>query len=151
MKCQDITKIHRTFCTASKWHLTVAGVFVQVQNQKSQKQIFSNWVTSMYIPNLGFFVLWLLILCLCLGDWLVKSNHLRFRNVKYIAGKIIHRAIFSPKIWSYLPWSSEELLAIKVRERKDPRFFKGKKPGSDRVKERVSSYYHTSCLQVSST
>ena len=66
-----------------------------------------------------------------LGDWPLWPNHVRCRNVWYIVGKIIHRAIFSQKL-KFLPWSSDALLAIKVPagEKDLPWGSKGKKsPG----------------------
>ena len=66
-----------------------------------------------------------------LGDWPLRPNHVRYRNVWYLVGKIIHRAIFSQKL-KFLPWSSDALLAIKVPagEKDPPRGFKGQKsPG----------------------
>ena len=69
-----------------------------------------------------------------LGDWPLWPNHVRYRNVWYLVGKIIHRAIFSQK-WKFLPWSSDALLAIKIRGRKrPPGFQRSKKPGAHRVK-----------------
>ena len=70
------------------------------------------------------------------GDWPLRPNHVRYRNVWYLVGKIIHRAIFSQKL-RFLPWSSDALLAIKVRAgEKDPPlgFQRSKKPGAHRVK-----------------
>ena len=71
-----------------------------------------------------------------LGDWPLRPNYVRYRNVWYLVGKIIHRAIFSQKL-KFLPWSSDVLLAIKVPAgEKDPPpgFQRSKKPGAHRVK-----------------
>jgi len=71
-----------------------------------------------------------------LGDWPLRPNYVRYRNVWYLVGKIIHRAIFSQKL-KFLPWSSDALLAIKVPAgEKDPPpgFQRSKKPGAHRVK-----------------
>ena len=65
-----------------------------------------------------------------LGDWPLQPNHVRYRNVWYLVGKII----FSQKL-KFLPWSSDAFLAIKVHGRKrPPGFQRSKMPGAHRVK-----------------
>ena len=76
-----------------------------------------------------------------LGDWPLWPNHVRYRNVWYLVGKIIHRAIFSQKL-RFLPWSSDALIAIKVRgQKRPPGFQRSKKPGAHRVKSEVIKHY----------
>jgi len=78
-----------------------------------------------------------------LGDWPLRPNYVRYRNVWYLVGKIIHRAIFSQKL-KFLPWSSDALLAIKVPAgEKDPPpgFQRSKKPGAHRVKDILTLGY----------
>jgi len=82
-----------------------------------------------------------------LGDWPLRPNYVRYRNVWYLVGKIIHRAIFSQKL-KFLPWSSDALLAIKVPagEKDPPRGFKGKKSPGPIGLSNLSRHCNIQCL-----
>ena len=60
-----------------------------------------------------------------LGDWPLWPNHVRYRNVWYLVGKIIHRAIFSQKteVPAMIKWCV--ICDQSPRAKKTPRGFKG--------------------------